>query len=88
MMSARILFLIAWSFFIADGLAYSALSFPDFSEKFSPSVVSIIALDEKGMVDTYHSLEDRPEHLDYDLLFDSYRLCIAVLDHIDSTPHP
>jgi hypothetical protein len=49
---------------------------------------SLIALDEKGMVDTYHSLEDRPEHLDYDLLFDSYRLCIAVLDHIDSTPHP
>jgi len=47
---------------------------------------SLVALNEKGMVDTYHSVEDRPQHLDYDLLFDSYRLCIAFLDHIDARP--
>jgi hypothetical protein len=43
-----------------------------------------MALDEKGMVDTYHSVRDRPEHLDDDLLFDSYRLCRAFLKHIDA----
>jgi hypothetical protein len=48
---------------------------------------SLIALDDKGIVDTYHSIEDRPERLDYDLLFTSYRLCLAVLEHIDSMPH-
>jgi Zn-dependent M28 family amino/carboxypeptidase len=45
---------------------------------------TLMALDEKGMVDTYHSLEDRPERLDYDLLFDSYRLCLAFLKHVDA----
>ena len=45
---------------------------------------TLMALDEKGMVDTYHSVEDRPEHLDDDLLFDSYRLCLAFLKHIDA----
>jgi hypothetical protein len=52
---------------------------------------TLTALDEKGMVDTYHSLEDRPEHLDDNLLFDSYRLCLAFLNHIDarsSSPSP
>ena len=29
------------------------------------------------------SLEDRTEHLDDNLLFDSYRLCVAFLKHID-----
>jgi hypothetical protein len=47
---------------------------------------SLIALDDKGIVDTYHSVQDRPEHLDYDLLFASYRLCLAVLQHIDTMP--
>jgi len=46
---------------------------------------SLMALDEKGMVDTYHSMEDIPEHLDLDRIFDSYRLCRAVIEHIDST---
>jgi len=45
---------------------------------------TLMALDEKGMVDTYHSVEDRPEHLDDNLLFDSYRLCLAFLKHIDA----
>jgi len=45
---------------------------------------SLIALDEKGIVNTYHSVEDIPDNLDYDLLFDSYRLCTAFLKHIDS----
>jgi hypothetical protein len=45
---------------------------------------SLVALDEKGMVDTYHSIQDTPEHLDDDLLFDTYRLCLGVLEHIDS----
>jgi len=45
---------------------------------------TLTALDEKGMVDTYHSVEDRPEHLDDDLLFNSYRLCRAFLKHIDA----
>ena len=47
---------------------------------------SLIALDEKGIVNTYHSVEDTPDNLDYDLLFDSYRLCIAFLKHIDAIP--
>ncbi|MFC1823866.1 S1C family serine protease [Thermodesulfobacteriota bacterium] len=55
MMSVRILILIAWSLFIADGLAYSALSFPDFAENFSPSVVSIIALDENDQERSFGS---------------------------------
>ena len=46
---------------------------------------SLVALNEKGMVDTYHSVEDTPEHLDFDLLYDSYRLCQAFLEHIDGT---
>jgi hypothetical protein len=45
---------------------------------------SLIALNEKGIVDTYHSVEDKPEHLDYDLLFDSYRLCVAFLEYMDT----
>ena len=45
---------------------------------------TLMALDEKGMVDTYHSVKDRPEHLDDNLLFDSYRLCLAFLEHIDA----
>ena len=45
---------------------------------------TLMALDEKGMVDTYHSVEDRPERLDDNLLFDSYRLCLAFLKHIDA----
>jgi hypothetical protein len=49
---------------------------------------SLVGLDKTGMPDTYHSVEDVPEHLDYDLLFDSYRLCLAVLRHIDSLPSP
>jgi hypothetical protein len=49
---------------------------------------SLIALDKTGMLDTYHSVEDGPERLDYDLLFDSYRLCLAVLGHIDALPSP
>jgi hypothetical protein len=44
---------------------------------------TLMALDETGLVDTYHSLEDTPENLDDDLLFDSYRLCLAFLEHID-----
>ena len=49
---------------------------------------SLVALNEDGMVDTYHSVEDRPEHLDFDLLFESYRLCRAFLEHIDGTDRP
>jgi hypothetical protein len=45
---------------------------------------SLVALGDKGVVDTYHSVEDRPEHLDYDLLYESYRLCLAFLDHMDA----
>ena len=45
---------------------------------------SLVAQGEKGVVDTYHSVDDTPEHLDYDLLFDSYRLSLAVLNHIDT----
>jgi len=45
---------------------------------------TLMALDERGLVDTYHSLEDRPERLDDNLLFDSYRLCLAFLKHIDA----
>jgi Zn-dependent M28 family amino/carboxypeptidase len=45
---------------------------------------SLVAEGEKGVVDTYHSVEDKPEHLDYDLLFDSYRLSLAVLEQIDT----
>jgi hypothetical protein len=44
---------------------------------------TLMALDQKGMVDTYHSVEDRPEQLDDNLLFDCYRLCLAVLKHVD-----
>lgn len=47
-------------------------------------VASLIALDETGVVNTYHSVDDTPDNLDYDLLFDSYRLCTAFLKHIDS----
>jgi len=47
---------------------------------------SLVAQGEKGVVDTYHSVDDTPEHLDYDLLFDSYRLSLAVLEHIDAMP--
>ena len=49
---------------------------------------SLVAQGEKGVVGTYHSVDDTPEHLDYDLLFDSYRLSLAFLTHIDSMPHP
>jgi len=45
---------------------------------------SLIALDEKGIVNTYHSVEDTPDNLDYELLFESYRLCTAFLKHIDA----
>ncbi len=45
---------------------------------------TLMSLDEKGMVDTYHSVEDRPENLDDNLLFDTHRLCRAFLNHIDS----
>jgi hypothetical protein len=44
---------------------------------------TLMALDENGLVDTYHSVEDRPEHLDDEVLFDTYRLCVAFLKHID-----
>lgn len=45
---------------------------------------SLIALDDKGIVNTYHSVEDTPDHLDYDLLFENYRLCTGFLKHVDS----
>jgi Peptidase family M28 len=46
----------------------------------------LIALDDEGVVGTYHSVEDTPENLDYDLLFESYRLCMAFLNHVDTMP--
>ena len=45
---------------------------------------SLVALDDDGIVDTYHSLADTPEHLDDDLLLDCYRLCVAFLEHVDA----
>lgn len=45
---------------------------------------TLMALDPNGMVDTYHSLEDSPERLDDNLLFDCYRLCLAFLKRIDA----
>ncbi|MBW1683857.1 MAG: M28 family peptidase [Deltaproteobacteria bacterium] len=49
---------------------------------------SLIALDKEGIADTYHSVEDIPDNLDYSLLFDSYRLCVAFLKHADDMPFP
>jgi hypothetical protein len=47
---------------------------------------SLTALDKSGIVNTYHSVGDTPDNLDFDLVFDSYRLCIAFLKHIDTAP--
>ena len=44
---------------------------------------SLTALDEKGLLNTYHSLEDTEDKLDYDLIFDTYRLCTAFLRGVD-----
>jgi len=47
---------------------------------------SLLALDDTGVVNTYHSVEDTPENLDFQLLFESYRLCTALLKRVDAMP--
>lgn len=47
---------------------------------------TLMALDETGIVNTYHSLDDTPENLDSAILLDSYRLCRAFLERIDDMP--
>ncbi len=49
---------------------------------------SLMALDDRGIVDTYHSERDVPAHLDYGIMFDAYRLCTAFLKYIDEGTEP
>jgi len=45
---------------------------------------SLTALDKKGLTATYHSQEDTEDKLDYDIIFNSYRLCTEFLKRIDT----
>lgn len=46
---------------------------------------TLIGLDEKGASKTYHSMDDTPDRLDYDLILCSYEICKAFIRHVDDT---
>jgi Zn-dependent M28 family amino/carboxypeptidase len=62
--------------FYTDAMAFALKGF---------TATSLIALDDKGVSKTHHSLQDTPANVDYALVLDSYRICVEFIENMDAT---